>query len=302
MGELTIDLEIVKIKIGDEIYPEQLRKIKNPPKQLYLKGNIELLKQNCIAIIGSRSCTKNGENLAKKFASELSGQGLTIVSGLAIGIDSYAHMGALIASGKGKTIAVLGSGLNYIFPKENEGLYYDILKSGGLIISEYSPNVEPNSKMFLERNRIVSGISIGILVIEAMDRSGTSVTARYTKNLNKPVFCVPSSLENSKGLGTNELIKNGSKLVTKVEDILIEYPQIKFKKKLLKEREKQVPKELEKVYKCIKNEPANINQIVRKTKMSIQDISYKIMLLQLENLIEELPGQVYRIKNGEDDE
>ena len=111
------------------------------------------------------------------------------------------------------------------------------------------------------------------------------------------IIAIVSTIE-----GTNELIKNGSKLVTKVEDILIEYPQIKFKKKLLKEREKQVPKELEKVYKCIKNEPANINQIVRKTKMSIQDISYKIMLLQLENLIEELPGQVYRIKNGEDDE
>ena len=111
------------------------------------------------------------------------------------------------------------------------------------------------------------------------------------------IIAIVSTIE-----GTNELIKNGSKLVTKVEDILIEYPQIKFKKKLLKEKEKQVPKELEKVYKCIKNEPANINQIVRKTKMSIQDISYKIMLLQLENLIEELPGQVYRIKNGEDDE
>ena len=156
MGELTIDLEIVKIKIGDEIYPEQLRKIKNPPKQLYLKGNIELLKQNCIAIIGSRSCTKNGENLTKKFASELSGQGLTIVSGMAKGIDAIVHRKTIDENGK--TIAVLGSGLNYIFPKENEGLYYDILKSGGLIISEYSPNVEPNSKMFLERNRIVSGI------------------------------------------------------------------------------------------------------------------------------------------------
>ena len=99
-----------------------------------------------------------------------------------------------------------------------------------------------------------------------------------------------------------ELIKNGSKLVTKIEDILLEYPQIKFKKKSLNKNKKQVPRELEKVYKCIKNEPVNINQIVRKTKMSIQDISYKIMLLQLENLIEELPGQVYRIKNGDDDE
>ena len=198
---------------------------------------------------------------------------------------------------------VIGNvGFNNIYPKQNKELIDEILENRGLILTEYEKDVKAESKKFLERNRIVAGLGIGTLVIEAGYRSGTSVTARYTKNLNKPVFCVPSSLENSKGLGTNELIKNGSKLVTKVEDILIEYPQIKFKKKLLKEREKQVPKELEKVYKCIKNEPANINQIVRKTKMSIQDISYKIMLLQLENLIEELPGQVYRIKNGEDDE
>ena len=276
------------IEYADILYPDKLREIKNPPLRLYTKGNIELLNSIGIAIVGSRTNTQYGEKMCKTFTKKLVEYEVTIISGLAIGIDAIAHK--ICIKYFGKTIAVLPCGFDNIYPKQNKELIDEILEKNGLIITEYEKDVKAESKKFLERNRIVAGLGIGTLVIEAGYRSGTSVTARYTKNLNKPV------------LGTNELIKNGSKLVTKVEDILIEYPQIKFKKKLLKEREKQVPKELEKVYKCIKNEPANINQIVRKTKMSIQDISYKIMLLQLENLIEELPGQVYRIKNGEDDE
>ena len=293
-------MDKIIIEYFNEVYPEQLRKIKNPPSRLYAIGNVELLKEFGIAVVGSRKNTQYGERMCKTFVKDLVNYNINIISGLAEGIDSIAHITCLKNSGK--TIAVLPSGIGNIYPAKHKELANEIIMNGGLILSEYGENIKADSEKFLERNRIVAGLGIGTLVIEAGYRSGTSVTARYTKNLNKPVFCVPSSLENSKGLGTNELIKNGSKLVTKVEDILIEYPQIKFKKKLLKEREKQVPKELEKVYKCIKNEPANINQIVRKTKMSIQDISYKIMLLQLENLIEELPGQVYRIKNGEDDE
>lgn len=293
-------MDKIIIEYFNEVYPEQLRKIKNPPSRLYAIGNVELLKEFGIAVVGSRKNTQYGERMCKTFVKDLVNYNINIISGLAEGIDSIAHITCLKNSGK--TIAVLPSGIGNIYPAKHKELANEIIMNGGLILSEYGENIKADSEKFLERNRIVAGLAKGTLVIEGGIRSGTSVTARYTKNLNKPVFCVPSSLENSKGLGTNELIKNGSKLVTKVEDILIEYPQIKFKKKLLKEREKQVPKELEKVYKCIKNEPANINQIVRKTKMSIQDISYKIMLLQLENLIEELPGQVYRIKNGEDDE
>lgn len=293
-------MDKIIIEYFNEVYPEQLRKIKNPPSRLYAIGNVELLKEFGIAVVGSRKNTQYGERMCKTFVKDLVNYNINIISGLAEGIDSIAHITCLKNSGK--TIAVLPSGIGNIYPAKHKELANEIIMNGGLILSEYEENIKADSEKFLERNRIVAGLAKGTLVIEGGIRSGTSVTARYTKNLNKPVFCVPSSLENSKGLGTNELIKNGSKLVTKVEDILIEYPQIKFKKKLLKEREKQVPKELEKVYKCIKNEPANINQIVRKTKMSIQDISYKIMLLQLENLIEELPGQVYRIKNGEDDE
>ena len=293
MGELTIDLEIVKIKIGDEIYPEQLRKIKNPPKQLYLKGNIELLKQNCIAIIGSRSCTKNGENLTKKFASELSGQGLTIVSGMAKGIDAIVHRKTIDENGK--TIAVLGSGLNYIFPKENEGLYYDILKSGGLIISEYSPNVEPNSKMFLERNRIVSGISIGILVIEAMDRSGTSVTARLATQQGRKVFVLPHEIEDIHGKGTNKLIRKGATLITSTQEIIEEFEFLSFKKindsKTKAIRSKIVKKEYQEIYNLIKNGASNINAICKESEKSIKDINNILFMLEIDGFITKKQGE-----------
>lgn len=293
MGELTIDLEIVKIKIGDEIYPEQLRKIKNPPKQLYLKGNIELLKQNCIAIIGSRSCTKNGENLAKKFASELSGQGLTIVSGMAKGIDAIVHRKTIDENGK--TIAVLGSGLNYIFPKENEGLYYDILKSGGLIISEYSPNVEPNSKMFLERNRIVSGISIGILVIETMDRSGTSVTARLATQQGRKVFVLPHEIEDIHGKGTNKLIRKGATLITSTQEIIEEFEFLSFKEindnKTKAIRSKIVKKEYQEIYNLIKNGASNINAICEESEKSIKDINNILFMLEIDGFITKKQGE-----------
>ena len=240
------------IEYADILYPDKLREIKNPPVRLYTKGNIELLNSIGFAIVGSRTNTQYGEKMCKTFTKKLVEYEFTIISGLAIGIDAIAHKTCIKYSGK--TIAVLPCGFNNIYPKQNKELIDEILENRGLILTEYEEDVKAESKKFLERNRIVAGLGIGTLVIEAGYRSRTSVTARYTKNLNKPVFCVPSSLENPKGLVTNELIKNGSKLVTKVEDILIEYPQIKFKKKLLKKREKQVPKELEKIYKCIKNE------------------------------------------------
>ena len=292
--------EEIIIEYCDKLYPSKLREIKNPPTRLYAKGNIELLNNIGLAIIGSRTNTQYGEKMCKTFTKKLVEYEFTIISGLAVGIDSIAHKTCLRYSGK--TIAVLPCGLDNIYPKQNKKLFDEILENNGLVITEYENNVKAESKKFLERNRIVAGLGIGTLVIEAGYRSGTSVTARYTKNLNKPVFCIPSSLENIKGLGTNELIKKESKLVTKIEDILKEYPQIDFKKKTLIKNEKNIPKELEKVYKYIEKEPININEIIRKTKMSVQDVSYKLMLLQLENLIEELPGQVYKIKNGEDDE
>ena len=202
----------MKITIEDKEYPESLKQIKNPPKRLYLKGNIKLLKTPGIAIVGARNCTQYGEKMAKKFAKELAEFGITIISGMALGIDSCAHISTLEANGN--TIAVIPSGHSNIYPKENQKLYGQILENNGLIITEYQENEKATSNKFLERNRIVSGLALGTLVVEGGKRSGTSVTARLTREQEKLVFCIPSSLENPKEvLGPNNLIKEGAILL-----------------------------------------------------------------------------------------
>ena len=185
-----------------------------------MQGNLELLNNPIISIVGSRSCSENGKSLARKFAYELSQCGITIASGLAKGIDTVAHLYSY--KEKGKTIAVLPNGFNHIFPKENIDLYEKILDNGGLVISEYSPDIKAKSKYFLERNRIVSGLSLGVLVVEAAHRSGTSVTAKLAQTQGRKVFALPHEIWDSHGVGTNRLIKTGATLVTCVEDIFDE--------------------------------------------------------------------------------
>lgn len=288
----------MKINIEDEIYPEQLRKIQKPPKQLHLEGNIELLKQPGIAIIGSRNCTKYGEKIAEEFSKKLAEYGIVIISGMAKGIDSFAHLGTI--SGKGSTIAVLPSGINHIYPKENKNLYKKIIENGGLIVTEYDKQQQADSNKFLERNRIVSGLSIGILVVEGGYRSGTSVTARLAKKQGKDIFCIPSSLENSKGITPNELIKQGAFLVTEVQDIINKYPKLNLKKQKVS-IEKIEDIEIKDEYKTIYNileqkKEIHINEISKKSKLSIDEINYKLMLLELEDKIISLPGNNYKRK------
>lgn len=286
------------IEYADTIYPEKLRELKNPPSRLYTCGNFKLLNKKGISIVGSRSNTQYGEKMCIEFTKNLTEYNLIIISGLAIGIDSIAHKTCLKYSGK--TIAVLPCGLNNIYPKQNIELAKKIIKDGGLLITEYDDNIEADSKKFLERNRIVAGLGMGTLVVEGGYRSGTSVTAKITQELNKPVFCIPSSIENTKGFITNKLIKSGANLVTNVEDILNYFDNIKFKRKrknlIKKEETVIIPQELKQIYKCLKNEELDINQISRKCKISIQETSYKLLLLQMEDLVEELPGQRFKIK------
>ena len=189
---------IDKIKFESQLFPKLLREINNPPKILYVEGDKEILNTNCVAIIGSRSCSDEGFKSAKKFAYDLASQNITVVSGMAIGIDTAAHMGALEAGGR--TIAVLGCGFKNIFPKENIGLFRKIVENGGAVISEYAPITKASSNRFLERNRIVSGLSLAILVIEAAYRSGTSVTAALAKKQGRKVFCIPHEMDNIHGV------------------------------------------------------------------------------------------------------
>jgi len=286
----------MKIEINDREYPKILNKINKPPKQLYIEGNIELLKTPAIAIIGSRKCSEYGEKMAKKFSRELSLYGLTIVSGLAEGVDSFAHSEALEVGGN--TIAVLPSGFKNIFPKCNQKLYEKILYNKGLIISEYQEEEVATSNKFLERNRIISGLSIGVLVVEGGYRSGTSVTANLAKKEGKKIFCIPSSLENRKGVTTNRLIKEGAFLVTEVEDIISKYPEINLKKiKIKKCKDNSISEEYKEIFDIINNEKEiHINDIAKKLKLDINEISYKLMMLELEDKIVSLPGNNYRIK------
>lgn len=207
-----------QIKIKDHQYPKELTKVKKPPKILYAIGNLRLLQRPKIAIIGTRHNTEYGKEMALNFAKKLSNKGYTIVSGLANGIDSYAHMGAML--GKGKTIAVLPCGFDHIFPKQNKELYEEIIKKGGLAITEYAPNIKADKNKFLARNRIVAGISKGVLVVEGAYRSGTSKTAKIANSIDIPVFCIPSNLDNGKGYTPNWLIQKGNILVINEEDII----------------------------------------------------------------------------------
>lgn len=286
------------IEYASESYPKRLRYISNPPTRLYVAGNIEILNEVGIAVIGSRTNTQYGEKMCKTFVKDLVEYNVNIISGLAYGIDSIAHKECL--KNGGKTIAVLPSGLNNIYPAEHKELADAIVENGGAVVSEYEDNVKADSKKFLERNRIVAGLGIGTLVVEAGSRSGTSVTAKFTIKDGKPVFCIPSSLENIKGKTTNELIQNGSKLVTRAEDILNYYEDIKFlkKEKVIKDVFVDIPKDLRKIYKIISDVPQDTNAIVRKTGLPIAEVNYKIMLLQLEDKIREVNGKGF-VRNDE---
>ena len=211
--------KIKTIKLEDDAYPEKLRRIYAPPKTLYLLGNEELLKQNSIAIIGCRNCTKYGAENAFKFGYELAISDICVISGLARGIDSYAHQGAIKA--KGKTIAVLGSGLDVIYPPENTKLYKEIIMNKGAIITEYPLGVKPEKYHFPERNRIISGLSDGILVVEARKKSGTMITVEFALEQGREVYAIPGNISSDSSYGTNELIKEGATPVTNVNDIIL---------------------------------------------------------------------------------
>lgn len=286
-------LEVITIE--DARYPNQLKDIENPPKQLYAKGNIELLKTNIISMIGSRACSENGIKLARQFSKELVYQGLTIGSGMAIGIDTIAHETTL--QEKGKTIAVLGNGFEHIFPKENIGLYQQIIENNGLVITEYPPEEQAKSNNFLERNRIVSGLALGILVVEAMHRSGTSVTARLAKQQGRKVFALPHEVGDKNGIGTNRLIQEGAKIVTCIEDIIREFPFLSYK---VPPKEKEIEiqetrkicknKEYNEIYQLITENPISLNEIYQKSSKNMAEINNILLMLELDEYVKKVAG------------
>ena len=216
---MNLKLNVSKIKtitIGDEAYPENLMHIYGKPQTLYVLGNEKLLDAQSIAIIGCRKASKYGLRNAYEFGYELAKKGICVVSGFARGIDSYAHKGALAA--KGATIAVLGCGLDVVYPPENVDLYKQIVMNNGAIITEYPLGSRPEKHHFPARNRIISGLSDGVLVVEAKERSGTLITVEYALEQGKNVYAIPGNITSQNSYGTNELIKEGAIPITKIED------------------------------------------------------------------------------------
>ena len=217
---IKINSNKIKIlKLGDNNYPEKLKNIVDKPKILYVLGNENLLNEKSIAIIGSRECTRYGAMNAYDFGYQLAKRGLCVISGLARGIDTYSHLGSIKI--REKTIAVLGSGLDIVYPAENIELYKKILISGGAIVSEYPLGSKPEKYHFPQRNRIISGLSDGIIVVEAKKKSGTLITVDFALDQGKDVYAIPGNINSKYSYTTNELIKEGAIPITKIEDLNI---------------------------------------------------------------------------------
>jgi len=216
--EFMVKNKIDIISITDEDYPKLLKKIYDPPLSIYIRGNKKILNHDSIAIVGCRECSQYGKNVTNELAYNISKQNINIVSGLAKGIDGIAHKSSISAGGK--TIAVLGNGLDTVYPSENIMLAKEILQKGGAIISEYPLGEKPHKNNFPERNRIVSGISKGIIVVEAKEKSGTLITVDFALEQGRDIFVVPGNINSLNSVGTNNLIKQGAKLITSYQDIL----------------------------------------------------------------------------------
>lgn len=290
--------EIKEIKFDDEMFPKKLKSIPKPPVKLYAIGNVKLLNKPSIAIVGTRHITDYGIKNCKYFAREIVKNDIPIVSGMAVGTDTVAHKTALEYGGE--TIAVLGGGFEHVFPKENLGLFEKIIEKKGLIITEYPPNVKAKSERFLERNRIVSGLSEGVLVIEAAHRSGTSVTAKLAYNQGKVVMALPGRLDDFYGVGVNRLIQEGAKLVTDIEDVLNNFPQ--FMHKMGKNNvQKQIAvwdikEEYLEIMDILKKGALTIEEIVQNT--SEKDLRKTLNLLinmELEGIITQEIGVGYKL-------
>jgi len=312
------DIEITSIRklggdvllLDDGVYPAPLREIYDPPIVLYVKGAwADCLEKPCVGIVGSRRCSTYGQNAALMLARDLAQRGVTIVSGFARGIDSAAHRGALEAGGR--TVAVLGTGIDEVYPRDHKRLAQEILDGGGALVSQFPLGTPPVSENFPYRNRIISGLSLGILVVEAAENSGSLITARLAMEQNREVFAVPGNITSRNSFGTNYLIKGaGAKLVQQWQDIASELPpQIaanllpppfgdRRREKSLADRLQFVPAGLSRdetsVFKLLTpDEPLHIDALVDQSKMLISDLTAALLALEMRELIRALPGKCF---------
>jgi len=275
-----------------EKYPELLQQIFDPPPILYVRGDVALLKSNSLGVVGTRHCTRYGREVARKFACEIAAKGVTIVSGLARGIDSESHIGALEAHGK--TIAVLGCGVDIIYPPENMKLFYQIIEQGA-VISEYATGVQPVPGNFPARNRIISGLSRGILVVEADDKSGTMFTVNYATEQGRNVYCIPGNITSPTSRGTNRLIKEGCVMALSPEDILEDYGITYKKSEGQSELQTQLNLFEQQIVSALYEGELNGEELLEKTGMDPAQLNSILTLLELRGIIRQHAGRIFTL-------
>lgn len=283
---------IIKITITDQSYPELLKKIANPPEVLYIRGVIRP-RELCFAIVGTRRCSEYGKQVALDIAGDLAQAGLTVVSGLAPGIDTLVHFAAVQL--KKRTIAVLGTGLDEksIYPRSNLKLAEKILETGGCLISEYKPGTPGSKITFPNRNRIISGLSSGVLVVEAKQKSGALITAAFAKKQKRKVFAVPGSVYSVNSKGCHRLIKNGAKLVENANDILKELNLPPSKADHLVEGRFNEEERL--IFAALEEGPLYIDKIIEKTKIPPAKAVSLLALLEINDKVRNLGGNIYAL-------
>jgi DNA processing protein len=292
------------ISLSDPEYPSRLKEIYDPPVILFVKGSVEVLSRPGIAMVGTRHPTPYGSGMAERLSTDLAARGLVIISGLARGIDTMSHRGAVAA--KGKTVAVLGTGIDIMYPKENTRLTEQIIALGGALITEFPIGTSPAPQNFPIRNRIISGMSAGVLVVEAAEYSGTRITSRCALEQNRDVYAVPGNVTNKSSWGPNTLIKQGAKLVATWEDVWEELPTDVQMELSASESESSQPETAslfpdeekspheKKILKLLKpDESTHIDQLVEllENEMSSSEIFAALFELELNGKIRQLPGK-----------
>lgn len=286
------------LTLADPAYPQGLLDSADPPILLYAKGRTELLNRPSIALVGSRNATKQGEENAEAFATVLSRAGLGIVSGLALGIDAAAHRGGL--AGPGSTVAVIGTGLDRIYPARNETLARQIAEQG-VIISEFPLGMPPLAHNFPRRNRIIAGLSLGCLVVEAADRSGSLITARLAAEEGREVFAIPGSIHSPLSKGCHKLIKQGAKLVDAAQDILEELrwesvvsPRGEQASTHTSEEEGEAHDDEAKVLAAMAFDPVSVDVLATRTGLTADTLLAMLLPLELDGRVAQLPGGLYQ--------
>jgi DNA processing protein len=294
---LLREVEGTILTFRDDAYPKRLRDIYDPPALLYMRGELKKEDELSVSIVGSRKTSSYGRWITEKVSHELARHRVTIVSGMARGIDSMAHWGAI--SGGGRTIAVLGCGVDVVYPRENRNLFEKIIDHGA-VLSEFPMGSPPEGGHFPRRNRIISGLSLGVVVVQASSKSGSLITARYGLEQGREVFAVPGNVGVEGSRGTNQLIREGAKLVETSEDILEEIlPQWRRPEEVTSKVEVPRPdltEEEKPLYKLLEETPLHIDGIIRASGLDPGKVSSILLNLELKGLVSQLPGKCFSKK------